>query len=581
MARKRWRDMVAALRGAGLAGHVAAGGCLTSRASSHARRSFTLRQHLFVLVLAASVPLITLAAFVSVDRFYAERQANRTSLMVNARALAASVDSELDKYLAIIHTLSKSPALLNGDLRQFWQEAKDASAFAPGTWIIVGDRNHQQLANTLRPYSEQLPLRAARPWIDLAFATKQPQVSDVFRGAAADRPVVSIEVPILRDGAPLYSLAISLGLDRFHDLLVAQKYPPGWLVGILDRSGRFVARIPEHEKRAGTLASEGWREAIMDAREGWGEHMSLERERVLTAYSTGRHAWIAGISVPESLLYASAWRSMRLVSIIGSTLLALSLGLAWFASSRIAKPADLFEAAADEMSRGKAPAIEKTGVKEFDGVVKRFEAAAAEIRQRAEHQQLLLNELRHRVKNILAVVQSLAVRTLSDPRSISDARNILVQRIHALGRVHEHLMRSDWKGANIRDIIAAELEPFSPRVNMEGPDLVVGGNMVQTLALLLHELATNAAKYGSLSNERGKVSINWSVVGKGRDARFKLRWEERDGPAVKRPTHKGFGTTLLESAIASDLKPRLSYPASGFTYELETPLDHIAPSALQ
>jgi two-component sensor histidine kinase len=581
VAPRPWRDIVAALRGRGLATRVQAPGCLAARTSSRARRSFTLRQHLFVLVLAASVPLITLAAFVSVDRFYAEREANRTSLMVNARALAAAVDSELDKYLAVIHTLSKSPALLNGDLRQFWQEAKDASAIAPGTWIIVGDRNHQQLANTLRPFGEQLPLRGAGPWIDRAFATKQPQVSDVFRGAVADRSVVSIEIPILRDGSPLYSLAISLGLDRFHDLLVDQKYPPGWLLGILDRSGRFVARIPEHEKHAGTLASEGWREAITDAREGWGEHLSLERERVLTAYSTGRHGWIVGLSVPEFLLFASTRRSASLVSIVASILLALSLGLAWFASSRIAKPADLFEVAADEMRRGHAPAVEKTGVKEFDGVVKQFEAAAAEIRQRAEHQQLLLNELRHRVKNVLAVVQSLAIRTLSDQRSISEARKILEQRIHALGRVHEHLMRSDWKGANIKDIIAAELEPFSPRVYMDGPDLVVGGNMAQTLALVLHELATNAAKYGSLSNERGKVSISWSVAGKGSDALFKLRWEERDGPAVKTPTHKGFGSTLLASAIASDFTPRLCYPPSGFTYELETPLDQIAPRALQ
>src|ERR1700730_10725255 len=99
---------------------------------------------------------------------------------------------------------------------------------------------------------------------------------------------------------------------------------------------------------------------------------------------------------------------------------------------------------------------------------------------------------------------------------------------------------------------------------------VVGGNMAQTLALVLHELATNAAKYGSLSNERGKVSISWSVAGKGSDALFKLRWEERDGPAVTTPTQKGFGSTLLESAIASDFTPRLSNPPSGFAYELET-----------
>ena len=169
------------------------------------------------------------------------------------------------------------------------------------------------------------------------------------------------------------------------------------------------------------------------------------------------------------------------------------------------------------------------------------------------------------------------MRTLSPERSISDARAILIERLQALGRVHELLMRTDWRGASVKDIIAAELEPFSARVEAQGPELIIDGRMVQTFALVLHELATNASKYGALSSEGGKVSISWSVTGAGKGARFKFRWEEKGGPAVEPPSRKGFGSSLLEAALPADLsvKPRLSFEPGGFAYEIEAPLSTV------
>ena len=178
----------------------------------------------------------------------------------------------------------------------------------------------------------------------------------------------------------------------------------------------------------------------------------------------------------------------------------------------------------------------------------------------------------------MAVVQSLVTRTLSEGRPMSDARDVLTERLLALGRAHEVLMRTDWKGASLRDIVEAELAPFSARVAVEGPEIVVDGGMVQTFALLLHELATNAAKYGSLSGENGKVSIAWSVTGMEKDKCFRFKWEEKGGPAVKPPPRRGFGTALLEAAIPTDLnvKPRLSFEPGGFVYEIDVPLSAVA-----
>jgi len=177
----------------------------------------------------------------------------------------------------------------------------------------------------------------------------------------------------------------------------------------------------------------------------------------------------------------------------------------------------------------------------------------------------------------LAVIQSLVMRTLQDHRTVGEARAVLLDRLQALGRVHDHLMRSDWRGASLKEIVEAELAPFSARVHVQGPDLMVAGDLVQTLSLVLHELATNASKHGSLSNDVGSISIRWHVIGLRDDARLAFRWEERDGPRPKPPIRKGFGSTLLETALPAehDAKPRLLFGPTGFVYEFQTRLSDV------
>jgi two-component sensor histidine kinase len=229
--------------------------------------------------------------------------------------------------------------------------------------------------------------------------------------------------------------------------------------------------------------------------------------------------------------------------------------------------------AASAVARDQPIAPLRSFLSEANAIVTAQRHVQTELSERAEHQRLLLNELSHRVKNVLAVVQSLIMRTLADHRSMEEARNILTQRLLALSRAHEVLMRSDWKGAPIRDIIAAEVAPFGTRIVIEGPHLVIDGRMVQSLALIVHELATNAAKHGALSDTNGKVAVKWSVEGNGEHARFKFIWQEEDGPRVKPPVRKGFGSSLLLAALADpDIKPRLAYEPAGFVYQIEAPL---------
>jgi two-component sensor histidine kinase len=211
-----------------------------------------------------------------------------------------------------------------------------------------------------------------------------------------------------------------------------------------------------------------------------------------------------------------------------------------------------------------------------DGIVRAWVAMTTDITDRKkweEQQRLLLSELSHRVKNVLAVVQAMATRTLSGGRSLSEASDILIKRLHALSRAHDMLTTRDWQGAPLRAIVEGEFTPFAGRTRIQGPDIMIGPRMAQTLALVLHELATNAIKYGALSNANGQVLVKWSVEGEGDCARFKFQWKERGGPPVSAPAKKGFGTALLTMAISglAETGSPIRFEAKGLIYEIDVP----------
>jgi two-component sensor histidine kinase len=175
--------------------------------------------------------------------------------------------------------------------------------------------------------------------------------------------------------------------------------------------------------------------------------------------------------------------------------------------------------AAGALGRGEPLAPLDSAVVEADRIVASQKSGSRGPAE-GEHQSLLLSELAHRVKNVLSVVQALVMRSLSEERSIPEAREVVTKRLQVLARAHEFLVRADWRGASLRELVEAELAPFSSRAHVLGPDVMLDAKMVQTFAIVLHELATNAAKHGSLSTDRG----SWTVTGSSTDARFRWRW---------------------------------------------------------
>jgi PAS domain S-box-containing protein len=203
-------------------------------------------------------------------------------------------------------------------------------------------------------------------------------------------------------------------------------------------------------------------------------------------------------------------------------------------------------------------------------------------KQSEEYQRMLAAELSHRVKNILAVVQVLAERTGDKATSAADFIEAFRGRIQALSSAHQALMARDWHDAGLVEIVEAAVAPYldsHARISLNIQDLALKPEAALTLALAFHELATNAAKHGALSDERGRIAITaWTEPTDGGNE-LRLDWQEQGGPSVRPPAAKGFGTTMLSQAIEYQHqgKAELLWRDEGLLCRLSLPLAQIVP----
>ncbi len=174
----------------------------------------------------------------------------------------------------------------------------------------------------------------------------------------------------------------------------------------------------------------------------------------------------------------------------------------------------------------------------------------------------MINELNHRVKNTLVVVQSLARHSLRDGGALGLRQ--FNERIHALASAHDLLTRRSWEGADLGDILSETLRPYAAQVALSGPPLPLSPNAAVALAMIFHELATNASKYGALSREAGRVTVEWRSESRVRTV---IRWTERDGPTVSPPQRKGFGSRLVAASLKGELagSATFDYAPEGLT----------------
>jgi len=232
-------------------------------------------------------------------------------------------------------------------------------------------------------------------------------------------------------------------------------------------------------------------------------------------------------------------------------------------------------------------AISYSPVRDHDGTLLSGKLIARDVTERvraARHTELMMAELNHRVKNTLATVQAIAHQTVANAPDLETFKESFLARLLALSHTHNLLAQDAWTGAALTGVINNELAPYrhdsdargnDARVQLHGDEISLQPKQALALSMALHELATNAGKYGSLSAPGGLVTVTWTTRIKDKGRWLYLQWTETGGPAVEPPTRRGFGSRLIEEGVPYELDGEVTheFPRSGVTCTIDVPLD--------
>jgi PAS domain S-box-containing protein len=300
----------------------------------------TINARLIAIVLTLAVPLNIVVVAVIWSLVSAANETQRASLLYSARSVAAAVDAELGKYIALAQVLSHSPALLEDSIDAFEGELRRDLSADPDLWAVVADVNGEQLVNTARlrgqpllsPHRSEAGIAAQNQ----AFETRAVVVSDVFMGPD-QRWAATANIPIFKNGEPFRAFAVTMHTRRFLDLVAFQEMPQNWIVAIRDTQGRLVVRLPDYDNRVGQLTAERVRATRMQ--DGLFDLVTREGEKVILANAHSNvSGWTAGIAAKTADLQAAVLGTVGWAIALGGIISLLSLMFALWIARRITRP---------------------------------------------------------------------------------------------------------------------------------------------------------------------------------------------------------------------------------------------------
>jgi PAS domain S-box-containing protein len=675
------------------------------------RPTLSLSQHLGVLTLVVALPLIVVSFFM-LGRFAdSQREGRRAFLLAATHALADAVETKLGKYLVVSNVLSNSRSLREGDLVEFQRTASEVLRTLPETSLVVATPDGKPLFDPVSSTNLKLRLADEPALRERAFATQTAVFSGVDFDPSSRTPIATIETPIFEDGKPLYLLTLVFSLQPFSELLRSQKYPSGWISGIVDDTAHFVARSPEGDARVGSLASQSFRNQMQGPAESTSNNISLEGQPVVSAYRRIDYGWTVGVAVKQELLDETLSRALLALGLLAAGSLAMSFALSYFANRRLAFGVRFLQRAAKDIGEGKRVLLKRTGVREFDELSLAFAQASSLLRERAiqrqvaeagqsaseerfriladslpqlvwtagpdgrvdytnarrekygkaglrrtdwdgvihpqdlrstvaawlkaseagepyekehrlmvagqgycwhlsraiplkdaegqpvkwygtttdihdhkmreEHIRVLMREVNHRSKNLLAVTQAIARQTVSSSATAADFEQKFSARLLGLAASQDLLTEEKWRGVQLEALVLSQLDHYSERGGgrflVAGPTIALNSVATQAIGMALHELATNAVKYGALANDKGQIEVKWRIEERGAESTLEIDWIERRGPPVAAPSTRGFGSVVIEKMVAQRLNGtvRLSFEVEGVSWRLSVPLKNV------
>ncbi|SDB73738.1 sensor histidine kinase [Belnapia rosea] len=549
--------------------------------------TFRLPAYLVTLALILLLPTLGLATAVALQAVQGYRSAFEERLQDTARALALALDATIDKHVATIQALAAS-ASLDGpapDLPAFEAFARRVVVQLDSNVALLDPGSLLQRVNTALPPGTP-PTGTSAANFRAAVVTRAPFVSDVVIGAVARRPVVGVAVAVERDGDIRFVLAARIEPERLADLLRAQGGGVGGFVTLVDSASAVVARSRDHAAYVGRQAPPWFAAETAGRDAGLVAGPSLAGENAIFGFHRLRAApnWTVVVAAPAAAYRASWQAPLWRLTLGGGVALLLGTTLALFLARRVTRPlaalARRAEAvAANGAQDGNSADVPRSGIQEIEALRTSIDAAQHALAERASAAQganlalqeserrlrVVVAELNHRAKNALATVQSLALQTARGPAGAdpNEFTNSFIARIRTLARAHDLLTAFSWEGAALTDVLRAGLAPWldgpekgqTARIRLTCPSdpslPLLAPGQAQALVMALHELATNATKHGALSVPGGRIAVGCRAP---TDGAAGVEWCEQGGPPLANvPVRRGFGTRLLERALAHDL----------------------------
>ena len=493
----------------------------------------SLPVRLVLLVAGTSLPLIIFAAGIVFHDYIKDRREATQRVLETVRSVRLTLDAEMRRMTGGLQVLSLTDALRSGDFVRFGSMASGfLEQYGKDGVILVADREGQILYPRGGP--DGVARRNNLAIVDKVFATGQPQYSNLFYGVVKKKLIITVDVPVIRDNKVVYDISFSPPLEMFQSMVEKQRPNADWTMTLLDGDGVVFARTPNPESTVGKRASPSLFAELFKSQEATLNSISLDNLPLITGFSRSPlTGWTVAAGISESSLVAPLWRNLAIASAIGGVLLLTGLAFAVRMATTIARGEMLHD--------------------------------------------LLIEELNHRVKNTLAILQAIAVQTF---RSATRAeREKFEGRLGALAEAHNLLSSEKWQGSELKDVLERVLQPYvisaPERVKMFGPRVPLAPRPAVVLSMIVHEIATNAAKYGALSNDGGTIGIDWEVLPGTAGKILRLIWTESGGPPVTAPVQRGFGSRLIERSARDQLggEATVDFLPRGVVYTITSALD--------
>jgi two-component sensor histidine kinase len=528
--------------------------------------------YLVCLILVVVIPAFLFSIVVLKRTTEAQERIFESLLRTSTSAVNRAVEREITGMFSTLNFLSTSESLPKGDYATLHAQA---SKTLQGTdiYFLVIDQAMKQRLNTRVPYGMPLNVASEPVSARLALSRGERMVSDLFFGRTAQQWVFNVYMPVrLANGEPVL-LTLTKNADALRRAVNPDVLSPGWNAAVLDSAGTVIASTDEKQKTGQPFFLRVVPSLRLGVSTMKGDGVDYQ---VVTEFSS-LAGWRMIAWAKSSDVQAPAVSSFLWLTIGGAVFAALAAISAVGIARVLSRDVRLLAHDARRLGQGERVAPRPYAISELE-TVSRALAEAADARVKSENEvRFLMREVAHRSKNQLTVIQAMLNQSAASAENASDFAETFRKRVAGLARSTDLMIANATQGVNLMELAKNQLKPFTPadaeRVRITGPAVLLDPQASQTLGMALHELSTNATKYGALANETGIVSLSW--VASGED--LNLVWRESQAAIDKdaiAASRKGFGSVVLERMLGMALDAKLDFAVhdDGIEWRVRIPL---------